>query len=25
VFLESPIGCTCGSNQCEHIRAVLHS
>jgi len=25
VFLDSPIGCTCGSNQCEHIRAVLHS
>lgn len=25
VFLESPIGCTCGSKQCEHIRAVLNS
>jgi hypothetical protein len=25
VFLDSPIGCTCGSNQCEHIKAVLSS
>ena len=25
VFLGSPIGCTCGSKECEHIRAVLHS
>lgn len=23
VFLGSPIGCTCGDNGCEHIRAVL--
>lgn len=23
VFLGSPIGCTCGSKDCEHIRAVL--
>jgi hypothetical protein len=23
VFLGTPIGCTCGSSQCEHIRAVL--
>lgn len=25
VFLDSPIGCTCGSNRCEHIKAVLTS
>ncbi len=25
VFLGTPIGCTCGSTQCEHIRAVLSS
>ncbi len=25
VFLGSPIGCTCGSNQCDHIKAVLSS
>jgi hypothetical protein len=25
VYLGSPIGCTCGSNNCEHIRAVLNS
>lgn len=25
VFLGEPIGCTCGQNQCEHIRAVLSS
>ncbi len=25
VFLGSPIGCTCGSNHCEHIQAVLRS
>lgn len=25
VFLGTPIGCSCGSNQCEHIRAVLTS
>jgi hypothetical protein len=25
VFLSSPIGCTCGSNRCEHIEAVLNS
>jgi hypothetical protein len=25
VFLGSPIGCTCGSKNCEHIRAVLNS
>lgn len=23
VYLGEPIGCTCGKNQCEHIRAVL--
>jgi hypothetical protein len=25
VFLGDPIGCTCGSKNCEHIRAVLHT
>ncbi|MFA5249878.1 MAG: hypothetical protein WC371_00495 [Parachlamydiales bacterium] len=25
VFLGDPIGCTCGSNKCEHIQAVLKS
>ena len=25
VFLGHPIGCTCGHNNCEHIRAVLNS
>ena len=25
VFLGRPIGCTCGSNQCEHIKAVLYT
>lgn len=25
VYLGSPIGCTCGSKNCEHIRAVLNS
>jgi len=25
VFLGDPIGCTCGSNNCEHIRTVLGS
>lgn len=25
VFLGEPIGCTCGSKNCEHIRAVLNS
>lgn len=25
VFLGKPIGCTCGSKDCEHIRAVLKS
>ena len=25
VHLGTPIGCTCGSNQCEHIKAVLSS
>lgn len=25
VFLGSPVGCTCGSKNCEHIRAVLNS
>ncbi len=25
VFLGSPIGCTCGHNNCEHIKAVLSS
>ncbi len=25
VFLGSPVSCTCGSNQCEHILAVLKS
>lgn len=25
VFLGTPVGCTCGSKTCEHIRAVLHS
>lgn len=25
VFLGSPIGCTCGSKHCEHIKAVLSS
>ncbi len=23
VFLGEPMGCTCGDNHCEHIRAVL--
>lgn len=25
VFLGDPLGCTCGSKNCEHIRAVLNS
>lgn len=25
VFLGSPLGCTCGHKNCEHIRAVLNS
>lgn len=25
VFLGSPVGCTCGSKSCEHIKAVLSS
>lgn len=25
VFLGAPIGCTCGSKNCEHIRAVLNT
>ena len=25
VFLGSPVGCTCGHNDCEHIKAVLNS
>lgn len=25
VFLGNPIGCTCGKNNCEHIRSVLNS
>lgn len=25
VFLGSPVGCTCGQANCEHIRAVLNS
>lgn len=25
VFLSSPVGCTCGSKNCEHIKAVLSS
>jgi len=25
VFLGHPIGCTCGHNNCEHIKAVLNS
>lgn len=25
VFLGSPIGCTCGKKNCEHIKAVLNS
>lgn len=25
VFLGSPIGCTCGQENCEHIKAVLNS
>ncbi len=25
VFLGTPLGCTCGSKDCEHIRAVLNS
>lgn len=25
VFLGTPIGCTCGSKNCEHIKAVLNS
>ena len=25
VFLGEPIGCTCGSKDCEHIKAVLNS
>jgi hypothetical protein len=25
VFLGEPLGCTCGSKNCEHIKAVLKS
>lgn len=25
VYLGDPVGCTCGENHCEHIRAVLNS
>lgn len=25
VFLGKPVGCTCGSKQCDHIQAVLYS
>ncbi len=25
IFLGTPLGCTCGSKNCEHIRAVLNS
>lgn len=25
VYLGQPLGCTCGENSCEHIRAVLNS
>ncbi len=25
VYLGEPVGCTCGQNHCEHIRAVLNS
>lgn len=25
VFLGSPVGCTCGSKNCEHIKAVLNT
>jgi hypothetical protein len=25
VFLGSPLGCTCGQNNCDHIKAVLSS
>ncbi len=25
VFLGDPLGCTCGENHCEHIKAVLES
>lgn len=25
VYLGSPVGCTCGQSECEHIRAVLYS
>jgi hypothetical protein len=25
VFLGTPLGCTCGAKNCEHIRAVLNS
>jgi hypothetical protein len=25
VYLGDPLGCTCGQNHCEHIRAVLNS
>lgn len=25
VFLEEPLGCTCGEKNCEHIKAVLNS
>ena len=25
VFLGTPLGCTCGEKNCEHIRAVLNS
>lgn len=25
VFLGSPVGCTCGQSNCEHIKAVLNS
>jgi len=25
VFLGTPLGCTCGHNDCEHIKAALHT
>ncbi len=25
VYLGTPVGCTCGENHCEHIKAVLYS
>jgi len=25
VFLGTPLGCTCGKNDCEHIKAALHT